>query len=156
VTFCDFLQPESKNDCLENYICIWVFWLSPIPIDQAFSTLCVLWPLQSWQFQLTVLQPLGWRCVKCAIHHKQDVHKRDVLCTCRSGFPIATKWCCDQDVKAVPGATFTKSMRDRCGSLWKEGILLQRLCWHCFVCAIHHEWDVREEQHPYISGANKQ
>jgi len=21
---------------------------------------------------------------------------------------------------------------------------------------IHHEWDVREEQHPYVCGANKQ
>ena len=26
----------------------------------------------------------------------------------------------------------------------------------CWICAIHHERDVREEQHPYISGANKQ
>jgi len=30
----------------------------------------------------------------------------DALRTCRSGFPIATKWCCDQDVKIVPGSAF--------------------------------------------------
>jgi len=32
----------------------------------------------------------------------------EALHTCRSGFPIATKWCCDQDVKVVPGAGFAK------------------------------------------------
>ena len=30
------------------------------------------------------------------------------------------------------------------------------LCWHCIECAIHYERDVREEQHRYICGANKQ
>jgi len=39
----------------------------------------------------------------------------EVLFTCRSGFPIAKKWCCDQDVKVVPGADFTKRTCDRCG-----------------------------------------
>jgi len=34
--------------------------------------------------------------------------------------------------------------------------LLQRLHWSCVECAIHHERDVREEQHPYICGVNKQ
>jgi len=29
----------------------------------------------------------------------------------------STKWCCDQDVKVAPGATFTKRMCDQCGSL---------------------------------------
>ena len=38
----------------------------------------------------------------------------------------------------------------------KEGMLLQPLRWRCAECAIHHERDVREEQHPYIRGANKQ
>jgi len=32
----------------------------------------------------------------------------EALHTCHSGFPIATKWCCDQDVKVMPGAAFTK------------------------------------------------
>jgi len=25
--------------------------------------------------------------------------------------------------------------------------VLQPLCWCCVECAIHHEWDVRKEQH---------
>ena len=29
----------------------------------------------------------------------------------------------------------------------KEGMLLQPLRWCCVDCVIHHEWDVREEQH---------
>jgi len=35
-------------------------------------------------------------------------------------------------------------------------LLLQRLGWRCVECAINHERDVREEQHPYIRGENKQ
>jgi len=38
----------------------------------------------------------------------------------------------------------------------KEGMLLQPLRWCCLDWVIHHEQDVREEQHPYICGANKQ
>ena len=34
--------------------------------------------------------------------------------------------------------------------------MLQPLRWRCVECAVHHERDVREEQHPYMSGANKQ
>jgi len=41
----------------------------------------------------------------------------EALRTCRSGFLIATKWCCDQDVKVVPGSAFTQRTCDRCGSL---------------------------------------
>ena len=33
----------------------------------------------------------------------------------------------------------------------KEGMLLQPLCWCCIKCAIHHERDVSEEQHPYMA-----
>jgi len=44
----------------------------------------------------------------------------DALRTCRSGFPIATKRCCDQDVKVVPGAAFTKTTRDRRSAFKKE------------------------------------
>jgi len=36
----------------------------------------------------------------------------EALRTCCSGFPIATKWCCDQDVKVVPSAAFTKRTWD--------------------------------------------
>jgi len=35
-------------------------------------------------------------------------------------------------------------------------VLLQPLRWHCVECTIYHERDVREEQHPYVCGANKQ
>jgi len=32
----------------------------------------------------------------------------EALRTCRSCFPITMKWCCDQDVKGMSHATFTK------------------------------------------------
>jgi len=35
-------------------------------------------------------------------------------------------------------------------------MVLPPLRWCCVDCVIHHEWDVREEQHIHISGANKQ
>jgi len=34
--------------------------------------------------------------------------------------------------------------------------VLHLLRWRCADFVIHHERDVREEQHPHISGANKQ
>jgi len=37
----------------------------------------------------------------------------EALHSCRSGFPIATKWCCDQDVKVVPGSAFTQRACDK-------------------------------------------
>jgi len=43
----------------------------------------------------------------------------EALRTCRSGFPIATKWCCDQDVKDVPGAAFRKRNKQLFMSLWR-------------------------------------
>jgi len=30
---------------------------------------------------------------------------------------MSTKWCCDQDVKVMSGATFRKRKRDQCSSL---------------------------------------
>jgi len=45
----------------------------------------------------------------------------EALRSCCSGFPITTKWCCDHDVKVMPGAAFTKGTCDRCGLLWKGG-----------------------------------
>jgi len=41
----------------------------------------------------------------------------EALRTYCSGFPIATKWCCDQDVKVVPDAAFSKRICDQCGLL---------------------------------------
>ena len=34
-------------------------------------------------------------------------------------------------------------------------LLLQPLRWRCVECAIHHERDMHEEQHPYVCSANK-
>ena len=63
--------------------------------------------------------------------------------TCHSDFPIATKFCCDQDVKMVPGATFKKECAIGAVRCKKEGMLLKPLSWCCIDCAIHHERDVR-------------
>jgi len=41
----------------------------------------------------------------------------EALRTCRSVFPIATKWCCNQDVEVVSSSAFTQRTCDRCGSL---------------------------------------
>jgi len=35
-------------------------------------------------------------------------------------------------------------------------LLMQPRSWRCVECVFHHERDVREEQHPYVCGANKQ
>jgi len=41
----------------------------------------------------------------------------EALCTYCLGFPIATKWCCDQDGEIAPSSAFTQRTCDRCGSL---------------------------------------
>ena len=113
--------------------------------------------------EIVLLQPLCWRCVECVIHHERDVRKEqnyinvvrtsnnrvtssgDLYCcslpqckalrTCRSGFPIATKWCCDQDVECVPGLAFAQRTCDRCGSSKKGGDVIATsplaLRWMC-------------------------
>jgi len=48
----------------------------------------------------------------------------EALRTCCSAFPITAKWCCDQDVKVVPGATFTKRTCNGCN-------FLVALHWQC-------------------------
>jgi len=48
------------------------------------------------------------------------VRQWEALRTCFSAFPITTKWCFDQDVKVVPGTTFTKRTCNRCDSLQKR------------------------------------
>ena len=112
---------------------------------------------------MLLLQPLPWCCVDCVIHHdgmcvknntimyvartsnNRVISSGDLYCcllpqcealrTCRSGFPIATKRCCDQDVKVVRSAAFTQRTCDWCGSLWKGGdvvatspVVLRWLC----------------------------
>jgi len=78
--------------------------------------------------------------------------QREALCTCRSGFPIATKRCCDQDVKVVLCEAFTKRMCDRCGSLEKRrGCCYNHSAGVVLKCAVHHERNVREEKHPFYT-----
>jgi len=95
--------------------------------------------------KILLLQPLRWCCVDCVIHDERDVREEqkymdvartsnnrvissgDLYCcllpqcaalrTSRSGFPIATKWCCDQNVKVVRSSAFTQRTCDQCGSL---------------------------------------
>jgi len=83
------------------------------------QTFCNWW-------KVVVLQPLRWCCVECVIHHERDVREEqhhtllpqyEALRICRSGFPIATKWCCDQDVKVVRSSAFTQRTCNRCGSM---------------------------------------
>jgi len=66
------------------------------------------------------------------------VRQWETLRTCCSAFPIATKWCFDQDVKVVPGTTFTKRTCNRCGSLQKRGDVVATsqlaLHWKCVFC----------------------
>ena len=56
----------------------------------------------------------------------------EALCTFCSALPVTTKWCFDQDVKVVPGTTFTKSRCNECGSLLKPGdvVATSRLALH--------------------------
>ena len=66
----------------------------------------------------------------------------EALCTCCSAFLIATKWCFDQDVKVVPGTTFTKRRAMGAVHCKNEGMLLHPLGWRCiesvvFVWPIH-------------------
>jgi len=49
------------------------------------------------------------------------VQQWEALRTCCLAFSITTKWCFDQDVKVVTGATFRKRTCNRCGSLQKRG-----------------------------------
>jgi len=62
----------------------------------------------------------------------------EALCICFSAFPITTKWCFDQDMKVVPGRTFTKRTCNRCGSLQKreDVVATSRLALH-WMCGFH-------------------
>jgi len=61
------------------------------------------------------------------------VQQREALRTCCSAIPITTKWCFDQDVKVVSGATVTKRTCNRCASLQKRGDVVGtfQLDWKC-------------------------
>ena len=66
----------------------------------------------------------------------------EALRTFCSAFPITTKWCFDQDVKVVPGATFTKRTCNGWGSLQTRGDVVATSWWRCidsvvFVWPIH-------------------
>ena len=50
---------NQENGCLENYKCVRAFKHQPVLIDQVFCTRCMLYLLQSWRFQLTVLPGIG-------------------------------------------------------------------------------------------------
>ena len=71
----------------------------------------------------------------------------EALRICRSEFPIATKWCCDQDVKSCGVQPSHKERAIGAVRCKKEWMLLQPLRWCCVDCVIHHERDVHEEQH---------
>ena len=66
----------------------------------------------------------------------------EALRTCRSGFPIALKRCCDQDVNVVSGADFTKKCAIGAVRCKKDRMLLKPLGYRCVECVIHHERDV--------------
>ena len=125
--------------------------------------------------QLIVLQPLRWRSVKCVIHHKRDVceeqhhtymwheqaiiewswHVNSIVACCHG-----VKLCAHatQDFRSQHYGAVTRMWRSCQGQpshkkraigavhCKKEG-MLQPLQWCCVKCVIHHEWDVREEQH---------
>ena len=48
-------------------------------------------------------------------------HSAKLCAYAARAFPIATKWCCDQDVEVVLSSAFTQRTCDRCGSLQKGG-----------------------------------
>ena len=100
-----------------------------------------IWRVVHAKIAKVLLQPLRWCCVDCVIHHERDVreeqhhryiwreqaiiewswHVNSIVACCHSAklsaFPIATKWCCDEDVKVVRSSAFTQRTCDRCGSL---------------------------------------
>jgi len=71
----------------------------------------------------------AWDLYCCLLPQCEALH------ACRLGFPITAKWCLDQDVTVVPGATFTKRMCNGCGSLQKGGDVVATsqlmLRWKC-------------------------
>ena len=83
------------------------------------------------------------------IHHERDVREDCRLSVkfraWRSGFLIATKWCCDQDVKVCQVQPSQKEYAIGTVHCKKEKMLLQPLSWRFVESAIHHERNVRDE-----------
>jgi len=88
---CEHNRVAHASVCVKNNNIIYVVWASNSKSDCEHDFYCCFLP----------------RC--------------EALRTCRSGFPIVTKWCCDQDVEVVPCSAFTQSTWYRCGSLQKGG-----------------------------------
>ena len=126
--------------------------------------------------RLILLQPFRWCCVDCVIRHERDVreeqhhtymwheqaiiewsrHMNSIVACCHNA-----KLCAHatRDFRSQQNGAVTRMWRtcrvqpshkeraigaDRCK---KEGMLLQPLRWCSVDCVIHHERDVREEQH---------
>ena len=124
---------------LLGFACIKIWWFCNIKGSGYRSV--VLSAFASWRFcnlsggvALLVWFTTNGMCVKNntiiyvarASNSKRDC-EHDLYCCllpqcktlriCRSGFPIASKWCCNQDVKVLRSSAFTQRMCDRCGSL---------------------------------------
>jgi len=79
----------------------------------------------------------------------------EALRTCCSGIPIATKWCCDQDVKVVLCEAITKRNCDRSVRIKRRGYCCNHSSGVALKCAVQHESNVREEQHHiYVARAS--
>ena len=116
--------------------------------------------------------------LKCVIHHERDVreeqhhtymwrkqaitewlwHVNFVVACCHSaklshmplGISDRNKWCCDQNVKVVPGSAFTQRTCDRCVRCKKEGMFLKPLRWCCVKCVIQSRTGCAWRTTPYI------
>ena len=102
---------KNKNTCMwrEQAIIEWSRWSD----------------LGEWPLIMLVNLVNSWLCLLTVT--TRVISSRDLYCcllpwcealrTCRSGFPITTKWCCDQDVKVVRSSAFIQRTCDGCGSL---------------------------------------
>jgi len=61
-----FFRPESKNGCLENYICVLGFKHRSVTFDQVFCTHCLL---QSWRFQQRAQNTNSITFLVCSFKH---------------------------------------------------------------------------------------
>jgi len=99
---------KNKNICVwrEQAIIEWSRWCD----------LCE-WPLTMFVNCWLCLLTVTTRVISSGDLYCCLLPRCEGLRTCRSGFPIATKWCCDQDVEVVRSSAFTQRTWDRCGSL---------------------------------------
>jgi len=90
-----------------------------------------LW-MNGWLFFIRGSHKTNMRS-KCTNNNCCLLPQCEALRTCCPGLPIATKWCCEQDAKVVPGATCTKRTCDRPLEL---PIATQEICLP-FACPIN-------------------